>query len=302
MTIDLSLLPPPDVVETIDYEAILAARKARLISLYPADQQAEVTAALAVESDPMLICLQEMAYQETLLRQRVNEAARQCHLASATGSNLDHLAALLGVTRLITAPGDPDAIPPVAPTWETDASLRYRAQLAVEGMSTAGPSGAYRYHALSAHGDVADASVLSPTPGQVLVTVLSNDGDGTAPDYLLEAVDAALNAENVRPLTDEVIVQGATIVPYTIEAQLTLYPGPAPAPVLAAAQAAAAAYAAQTHRLGYDVTLSGLYAALHQAGVQRVTLSEPAADVICGPGDATYCTGITITLAEAPDV
>jgi phage-related baseplate assembly protein len=155
---------------------------------------------------------------------------------------------------------------------------------------------------MSAHGDVADASVQSPAPGQVLVTILSNDGNGAAPESLLAAVSAALNAEDVRPLTDEVIVQGATIVPYTIEAQLTLYPGPAPNPVLASAQAAAVAYAAQTHRLGYDVTLSGIYAALHQAGVQRVALTSPAADLVIDLPAASYCANISITLAGATDV
>lgn len=37
--IDLSQLPAPDVVETLDFEAILAERKATLISLYPEDEQ-----------------------------------------------------------------------------------------------------------------------------------------------------------------------------------------------------------------------------------------------------------------------
>lgn len=297
MSLDLSLLPPPEVIESLAFESILATYKARLISLAP-----EIATVLELESEPIVKLLEVAAYSELLIRQRINEAARQCHLASATGSNLDHLAALYGVTRLITDAGNPAAIPPIPPAYETDISLRYRTQLAVEGMSTAGPTGAYRFHALSAHGDVADASVQSPTPGQVLVTILSNDGDGTAPESLRAAVATALNAEDVRPLTDEVIVQGATIVPYAIEAQLTLYPGPAPAPVLASAQAAAVAYAAQTHRLGYDVTRSGLYAALHQAGVQRVALTAPAADVICSPEEASHCTGISITLAGAPDV
>ncbi len=37
-SIDLSQLPAPDFVEALDYEAILAERKATLISLFPADQ------------------------------------------------------------------------------------------------------------------------------------------------------------------------------------------------------------------------------------------------------------------------
>ncbi|GHK20411.1 hypothetical protein ECZU03_42000 [Escherichia coli] len=36
--IDLNQLPAPDVVEELDFESILAERKATLISLYPEDQ------------------------------------------------------------------------------------------------------------------------------------------------------------------------------------------------------------------------------------------------------------------------
>lgn len=38
-TIDLGQLPASDVVETFDYESLLAERKATLISLYPTEQQ-----------------------------------------------------------------------------------------------------------------------------------------------------------------------------------------------------------------------------------------------------------------------
>ncbi|EJO5754717.1 baseplate assembly protein, partial [Salmonella enterica] len=41
-TVDLSLLPVPDVVEELDYETILAERIATLISLYPENQQEAV--------------------------------------------------------------------------------------------------------------------------------------------------------------------------------------------------------------------------------------------------------------------
>jgi phage-related baseplate assembly protein len=168
-------------------------------------------------------------------------------------------------------------------------------------MSTAGPAESYRFHALSAHGDVEDASVISPTPGQVVVTVLSNDGDGTPSAELLAAVDRHLNAENIRPLTDQVTVQAATIVPYAVEAELTLYPGPAPSPVLAAAQIALEAYVAATRRLGFDVTRSGLFAALHQPGVQNVELVWPEADIPIDATHAAHCTDTLITLAGEVD-
>ncbi|TWR32429.1 baseplate assembly protein, partial [Cronobacter sakazakii] len=46
-TIDLSQLPAPDVVEELDFETILAERKATLISLYPEEEQDAVARTLA---------------------------------------------------------------------------------------------------------------------------------------------------------------------------------------------------------------------------------------------------------------
>ncbi|NIK10165.1 phage-related baseplate assembly protein [Xanthomonas arboricola] len=105
-------------------------------------------------------------------------------LAFATGTNLDHLGALLGVARLVLDPGQPEN--GIAPTYESDVAFRRRIQLAPEGFSVAGPEGAYIYHALSAAADVMDASATSPAPGQVLVTVQSRTGDGAAPKALLD--------------------------------------------------------------------------------------------------------------------
>ena len=42
--IDLSRLPAPTVVEQIDYEVILAERKAYFISLHPSEKQAAIAA------------------------------------------------------------------------------------------------------------------------------------------------------------------------------------------------------------------------------------------------------------------
>lgn len=288
--IDLSQLPAPTVVETLDYESVLAALQADFTARYPA-----FTAAL--ESEPVLKLLEVAAWRELIVRGRVNDAARACMLAYALGADLEHLAALYGVQRLLLDAGDPTAVPPVPPTYESDTRLRARTQLALEGFSTAGPVGAYEFWALSADAHVLDVSVQSPVPGQVLVTVLDSRGNGTPDAALLAAVLTTLSAEDVRPLTDQVLVQAAEIVPYTITAALTVYPGPDAATVRVAAAAATTAYAASVHRLGYDVTLSGLYAALHQPGVQRVALMAPAADLVLAAHQASWCTAVTVTLA-----
>lgn len=286
--IDLSQIPAPDVVSPLNFETILAAMIEDLRSRYP-DFSA------LVESDPAYKLLEVCAYREMIIRQRVNDAARAVMLPYASGADLDNLAALLGVVRLVLDPGAPDAIPQVPPTYEADADLRRRAQLALEGFSTAGPSGAYEFHALTASGQVLDASATSPNPGEVLVVVLARNGAGNAGTGLLDTVTAALNDEDVRPLCDAVTVQSAVIVDYTIEASLKFLPGPDPATVLEAAQAAAAQYAADQHRIGRDVTLSGIYAALHRPGVARVDLTSPVANIVIADTEASYCTAITIT-------
>jgi phage-related baseplate assembly protein len=288
--IDLSLLPVPDVVEALVFETILAALKADLAARAP-----DLAPVLALESEPVVKLLEVVAYRELLLRARVNDAARAAFLATATGADLENLAAFYGVARLTLTPADPGAVPPVPAVMESDADLRRRAQLAPEGFSTAGPSGAYVFHALSADPDVLDASAVSLLPGEVTVAILSRTGSGAASAPLVATVLAALSAEDVRPLCDTVGVQSAGIVTYAITAQLFFLPGPDRAVVLAAAQAAAAAYASAQHRLGRDITLSGVYAALHQPGVQRVNLISPTADIVIGATQAGWCSSITLT-------
>lgn len=292
--IDLSRLPAPQVVEPLDYEQILAEMVADLQARDP-DFDA------LVESDPAHKVLQVAAYRELLIRQRVNDSARAVMLAYAEGSDLDHLAALYGISRLLVDPGNPEAIPPVPHIFESDAALRRRVQMAPKGWTSAGSVGAYRYHAISSDPKVLDVSVQSPSPGEVLVTVLSTQGDGAPDTALLDAVEAALSDEKVRPLCDGVSVQGAQIVPYVIEAALTLYHGPDEEAVRLEAQAAAQTYAAETHRLGRDVTLSGLYAALHRPGVQKVRLISPAAGLDMAPHQASWCNSLSVTVEGRDD-
>jgi phage-related baseplate assembly protein len=238
--------------------------------------------------------LEVAAYRETILRQRINEAGQAVMLPYAAGTDLDNLATLFGVQRLITQAAQPDQIPPIPAVYETDAQLRRRVQLSLEGLSVAGPEGAYVFHALSADGRALDASASSPGPGEVVVTVLARAGNGVAPQDLLDAVQAGVSAEDVRPLTDHVTVASAEIINYTVEASLYVFNGPDSQVILSNAQAAIATYTADQHRLGLDITLSGVYAALHQPGVQHVELRSPSATITITPKQAAYCTGITV--------
>src|SRR5574344_1070454 len=101
---DLASLPTPAVIETLSFETIFTELQGEFQSRYP-----DYSALLA--SDPAVKLLEVAAYREVLLRNRINAAARASLLAFATGSDLHHLAAFYGVTRL---------------TDETDEALRLR--------------------------------------------------------------------------------------------------------------------------------------------------------------------------------
>ncbi|MGL6052089.1 MAG: baseplate J/gp47 family protein, partial [Aeromonas salmonicida] len=241
--------------------------------------------------------LQENAYRELILRQRINEAAVANMLAWAKGADLDNLAANWNVQRLTIQPGDPTATPPVPEIKEDDAALSLRALMAWDGLSVAGPTGAYEYFALSADGKVADAKGSSPSPAQALVTILSTEGNGTADATLIAKVTAALNGENVRPVADRLTVQSAGIINYTINAELHIDSQGAEADViLQAASDSLAAFINPRRRIGVEVPRSAIDAALHVQGVRKVDLIGWT-DITPSATQAAYCTGFTVERA-----
>ena len=287
--IDLSQLPPPDVVQPLSYETILQEQVDQFRVLYP-------QLITVLESEPVYKLLEVTAYRELLLRQRVNDGARAVMLAYASSADLEHIGAGYGVSRLQLDPGDPDARPPVPPTYETDAALRRRIQLAPEGYSTGGPTGSYEFFALEADAAVKDAAASSPSGGNVSVVVLSREGNGVPSDALIATVTAALSAERVRPVCDTVTVVKAAITTYDVAAALVLDDPPDQELVRAESEASARRYVSAAHRLNAGVSLSGLYAALHVGGVSNVDLSSPAADIAAEAGKAPYCPNLTVTI------
>jgi phage-related baseplate assembly protein len=277
--IDLSSLPFPDAIQILDFEAELAALKAELLSADPT-----LSAVLDLESEPLVKLLQVFAYRILLKKGEINAKVKAVLLAYATGSDLDHLAANVDVQRLLIQAANPAANPPTDAIYESDTALRRRVLLAAE-RDCAGSTGAYQYWALSGDADVRDVSVLTPTP-----------------QALLDTVATALDPDTHRPLTDSLSVLAASPRDIQISASLTLFPGPDQAVVLANANAALDRYIEQVSYLGYDVTLSGLYAALHQAGVQRVELIHPTQNIVIPASQYARVISREIAAVEYRDV
>lgn len=261
MTIDD--LPPPDVVEPLDYEAVLAALKADLAARLP-----QIAPTLELESEPLVKLLEVAAYRETLLRARINDAARAGLLAFAGGGDLDHLAAFYGVARL---PG------------EADAALRERVRARISGWANAGGAAHYRYWALSASADIQDIAVVSPLPGLVRICVLARDGADR--EATLDAVRRMLARDDVRVLTDTVEVVDAQMRPLVVRARLWRLPDALPQRAAELAERLAR-QVRESVRLGWDATRSWLIARLHAEGVHRVELLEPTDDLRCAPHEA----------------
>lgn len=284
-TIDLTAIDPPDLVDALDFEAIYQDLVEHYKGIYP-DWSA------ALESDPVVKLLELSSYREVRFRARVNDAARAVMLAFATGADLEHLAVLFDVERLTVTPADPENN--IEAVKERDEDLRARTQLAPQGYSVAGPEVAYIKHARDADGRVLSASVVSPAPCEIVVTILSRMGDGSADDDLIGIVTRALSSDDVRPLTDKVTVQGAQILRYAIRATLRFFSGPDRVVALAEANKRAQQYADDMHKLGMEITDDGLYAAIRVAGVQKVILETPLGGIPVTKQQATYCTGIQL--------
>ena len=288
-SVDLSALPAPQVLEDLDFEALFQTDLATFRSHMGDNWDA------AVESDPVNKLLEVGAYRKLLNRARVNDAAKALLLAYAQGSDLDQLAANVQLQRLVVQARDTNTVPPTPQVLEADDALRERVQLVYEGLTTAGPRNSYILHARNASGQVADATAESPSPAQVVVTVLALEGDGSAAAELLETVRLKLNDDDVRPVGDRLTVQGAQILRYRIDAVVHMSgSGPEIEATLAECKRRLQAWINPRRRLGAEVARSGVDAQLHINGVSRVDLNNWT-DIRPTQAQAAWCDGITVT-------
>lgn len=180
---------------------------------------------------------------------------------------------------------------------ETDTQLRSRIALAPASFSVAGPSGAYKFWAKSAHPSIVDVAVVTTNPGEVTLYPLCTGG--TLPSgEIKDAVLAICDDEKVRPQNDTVLVEEPTVSEYDIDIQLIIYDDAITQDVLDTVNASLAAYkAAGENVLGRDVIIDQLVAlSVIQGKVYDVTVMSPVANIVCAPNEYAQCNSISVTI------
>ena len=281
--IDLTRLPAPKVIEELDFETIFERKKTALLELVPSSVRETIAATLSLESEPLTIDLQQQAYQEMILRQRINQAAASTLLAFAQGSDLDHLAAAKGIKRKIVRQADPTAQPPVEALYETDDDLRRRVQLYPEKLAAAGPRAAYEAHALDAHPKIIDARAVREVAGTVCVFIKA--AEGVPSEEILQAAQDYLSAETRRPLCDTVKVKAGRPKAVRIAAKIKYESGPDLTLVKNKQLDDLKKMLEKNSRLGASVALSKIIGALDTDGVKKIEMASPLEDINCSDGE-----------------
>lgn len=165
---------------------------------------------------------------------------------------------------------------------ETDENLAERIFLAPSSWSTAGPDDAYKYWVRTFNPAIGDVMVESETPGEVDIFFILQDGQIPDQTMIQELADYLSN-EEIRPLTDQVIVRAPEIQEYRID--LTYYINKSDrtktSQIHENIQIAVQEYMKwQRAKIGRDINPDQLRKRLVSAGAKRLEIREPVFEAI----------------------
>lgn len=162
----------------------------------------------------------------------------------------------------------------------TDAEYYELMRAGLEAFSTAGPKGAYEYHAKTVSSEIADVCAINPIDKAGYVNIFAIMKDGSiADDGTKNAILKACSDDKIRPLTDIVEVIDPEIVEYDIE--LTYYAGRSSDVSLTSiadtVNAAVEEFNSwQCCKIGRDINPSRLMWLLKDSGAKRVDIVSPS--------------------------
>ena len=160
---------------------------------------------------------------------------------------------------------------------ESDENLAERIYLAPSSWSVAGPDDAYKYWVKTFDPGITDVKVYSDTPGVVEIRFILSGGI-LPDDALIEAVKSFLMEDDIRPLTDNVVVMPPDIHEYGVD--LTYYINESDrvraAVIQEEVKKAVEEYISwQKEKIGRDVNPDKLRSMLLGAGAKRVEVRTP---------------------------
>ncbi|MGV1823255.1 baseplate J/gp47 family protein [Agrobacterium vitis] len=278
--VDLTTLPTPQMLQSIDAEAMITTMATAFVAWAQDNYGVDVTGIVSLEGEPIAVQIEFQAYQRAALYASFNDVLKSNLLAFAAGADLDALAADHGVTRL---------------TGETDAQLRSRIVLADQGSSTAGSEEWYAYQARSVSSEVDAVAVYRTGSGpEIEVAILSTAEGGVPSSALLAQVSAKVTSNAVRCVNDIVSVVSGTKTTVDVVADVWLLPD-TPVAVFDGLEAVLRAALDSEGGFGFDINRAWLIAKLMVSGVSKVSITAPAVDVVMDSNSAA--TFGTITLA-----
>ena len=160
---------------------------------------------------------------------------------------------------------------------ESDDDFTRRIYNAPGGYSVAGPEKAYIYHTLAARSDIGDVLVTTPSACNIKIYVLLQDGSIPS-ETILNEIKEYLNAEEIRPLTDNVEVVAPLETDYSIDVDYYIDQDDSALAVSiqTAVNKAVDEYKVWQRKLGRDINPSELIYRMVQAGAKRVQVRNPA--------------------------
>lgn len=167
---------------------------------------------------------------------------------------------------------------------ESDENLAERIYLAPSSWSTAGPDDAYKYWVKTFDAGISDVRVDSQVPGEVDICFVLQNGE-IPEDALLEEMWNFLKREEIRPLTDKVIVRAPDIHEYEVDFIYYINESDRmrAAAIAEQVQKAAEEYVVwQKERIDRDINPDMLRNLVISAGAKRIEVRAPTFQRITG--------------------
>ncbi len=289
--INLDNVPLPKAVETLSIQGLLDESIAEINRM-----DNSFSEALQSEGEPVRILLQAMAYREFLIRQRINDSAEAVFLATATGTDLDNLAAFWGLQRRTVTSGSTMRL-------ENDSDFRTRVVQSSAALSVAGSQSSYEALATASNDLIFRSSARRTAPGAVTVTLLPYI-DQESSVITSEIQSQVLQYLQERsPMTDTITVEVASIVDVQVTAAITLYAGPDSGAVETQIKANLQNLAQDRYAIGQSLPANIIIGSMYIQGVTNtITLSAPATDTSASVSQAIKldADAATLTFTVAP--